>query len=386
MLPRLAITLGDVAGIGPEVTARACADERVRSVCTPIVVGHAGVLRRAVELTGVDLGIDEVDGPDEPSPRVATRGLGPQSPYSVACWNPSGDEAAKVAAGRLDARAGRAAYEWLLAAAGAALEGRVDGIVTAPLNKAALHAAGHRYPGHTEILAEVCGVSRYAMMLHLPPRPGLAESHGLSVAHVTLHTSLASVPRLLTVGSVVERIELLADFLHNLAKPDPRIGVCALNPHAGEEGLFGDEESQIIRPAVERAARELTNGARAGVSVEGPLPADTLFRRAVDGEFDGVVAMYHDQGHIALKLLGFGRAVNVTLGLPIVRTSPSHGTAFDIAWQGVARAEGMIDAIQVAARLAEKCRMTKSEGRKNDECRSPNAEASDPERTPQPMC
>jgi len=182
------------------------------------------------------------------------------------------------------------------------------------------------------------------MMLYLPPGDVVRGPHGLGVAHVTLHTSIANVPGRLSTPTIREKIGLLDGFLRRVGCASPRVGVCALNPHAGEEGLFGDEESRLIAPAV-NAARE------SGLNATGPLPADTLLKRACGGEFDGVVAMYHDQGHIALKLIGFNRAVNVTLGLPIVRTSPSHGTAFDIAGQGIASAEGMIEAIRVAAML-----------------------------------
>ncbi|HUG89409.1 MAG TPA: 4-hydroxythreonine-4-phosphate dehydrogenase PdxA [Planctomycetaceae bacterium] len=366
--PNVAITLGDVAGIGPEVVARACADGRVRGSCRPLVVGHPQILRRAATLAGVRLAVRELDALDALSALEA-------DPGQVACWNPAGDAALAVPPATVDPRAGDAAYRCLLAATQAALAGHVDAIVTAPISKAALHAAGHHYPGHTEILAELCGVQRYAMMLYLPtacegqgtgPRPTSEESantssarvpvpcpshgvssSGLAVAHVTLHTSIASVPGLLTAAGVLEKIELTIAFLERIGCSSPRVGVSALNPHAGEEGLFGDEEPRIIRPAVESARAMYGEAA----FVDGPIPADTLFRRALDGEFDGVVAMYHDQGHIALKLAGLGRAVNVTLGLPIVRTSPSHGTAFDIAWQGVARAEGIVDAIRLAVRL-----------------------------------
>jgi 4-hydroxythreonine-4-phosphate dehydrogenase len=262
---------------------------------------------------------------------------------SIPCWNPVGEEAADVPPGKNDPRAGRAAYEYLYAAAQAALAGRVDAIVTAPLSKAALHMAGLDYPGHTEILAELCGARDFGMMLYLPETG--SQRHGLGVIHVTLHTSIRSVPDLLTTPLILEKMRLIDAFLKTVECVSPRIAVCALNPHAGEEGLFGDEEFRTIAPAVRAAAAE-------GISIVGPLPADTLFKRAVGGEFDGVVAMYHDQGHIALKLAGLDRAVNVTLGLPIVRTSPSHGTAFDIAWKGVARPDGMIEAIRVAQKLA----------------------------------
>ena len=362
--PRIALTLGDVAGIGPEVVARSLADERLRDCCRPVVVGHPEVLRRALALIGSNVAVrevkslDDVDwsaigvaGVESSSPQLGAPALGaaktppPATRNRIECWNPANDDAAAVPVGRIDARAGRAAYDYLVAAARAALRGEIDAITTAPLNKAALHAAGLHYPGHTEILADECGVNAFAMMLYLPPGDPLRGPFGLGVAHVTLHTSIRSVPDLLTTLHIGETILLIEHFLKRVGCQSPRVGVCALNPHAGEEGLFGDEEATLIAPAVEAARR-------AGVIATGPIPADALLRRAVHGEFDGVAAMYHDQGHIALKLIGFERAVNVTLGLPIVRTSPSHGTAFDIAWQGHARAEGFIEAVRTAAMLA----------------------------------
>ena len=333
--PRIALTIGDVAGIGPEVVVRAIADQKLKELCRPVVIGHRIVVERAKQLIGATFDVKEVDSLIE---------INWSSP-SVPCWNPSIGEAEDVPVGRIDARAGRAAYDYLVAATRAALRGEIDAITTAPLNKAALHAAGLNFPGHTEILAHECGVQDFAMMLYLPPGGSLPKGEfGLGVAHVTLHTSIRSVPDLLTIPHIRETIQLVSDFLKRVGCQSPRVGVCALNPHAGEEGLFGDEESTLIAPAVE-AARKL------GINATGPIPADALLRRAVHGEFDGVAAMYHDQGHIALKLIGFERAVNVTLGLPIIRTSPSHGTAFDIAWQGKARAEGFVEAVRTAALL-----------------------------------
>ncbi len=332
--PRIAMTLGDVAGIGPEVVARGLVDERLRESCRPVVIGHPAVIDRARILIGANFNL------------VSVRTLADVdwSSSFVPCWNPSIDDAVDVPIGRIDARAGRAAYDCLVAATGAALRGEIDAMTTAPLNKAALHAAGINFPGHTEILAQECGVREFAMMLYLPPGEPLVGRFGLGVVHVTLHTSIRSVPGLLNVPHIRETIRLVDGFLKRIGCESPRVGVCALNPHAGEEGLFGDEESTSIAPAVE-AARQL------GINAIGPIPADALLRRAVRGEFDGVAAMYHDQGHIALKLIGFERAVNVTLGLPIVRTSPSHGTAFDIAWQGKARADGFLEAVRTAAKL-----------------------------------
>lgn len=333
--PRIAITLGDVAGIGPEVTVQALLDERVRDRIQPLVIGHPAVLTRAADLLNRAATVTEIDSADVDWVGVA----------GIPCWNPAGDESAAVPAGKVDSRAGEAAWQYLLAAIDAAQSEKVDAITTAPLSKAALHAAGHIYPGHTEIIAERCGVREFAMMLYLPAGTAVRAEHGLGVGHVTLHTSVSSVPGLLTPERVLSTIRLVHEFMQGRKQGPPRIGVCALNPHAGEDGLFGDEEQRLIAPAVAQAKEQ-------GIDAVGPLPADTLFHRAADGEFDGVVAMYHDQGHIALKLLAFGTAVNVTLGLPIVRTSPSHGTAFDIAWQGQASAEGMVQALLVAADLA----------------------------------
>lgn len=334
-LPRIALTLGDVAGIGPEIIGRALSDHRLFSYCQPVVVGHPGILRRALELISADLDVVSVD----------SIGQCDWSAKSIPCWNPSIVDLSQVPDGQTDSHAGRAAYEYLVAATHAALNSDIDAITTAPLNKAALHAAGLKFPGHTEILAKECGVDDFAMMLYLPPGETVRGSSGLGVAHVTLHTSIRSVPDLLSSDRIHETIHLVSNFLKRIGCAYPRVGVCALNPHAGEEGIFGDEEATVIEPAVVAAQRE-------GVDAVGPIPADALLRRAVHGEFDGVVAMYHDQGHIALKLVGFERAVNVTLGLPIVRTSPSHGTAYDIAWKGQARTDGFLEAVRIAALLA----------------------------------
>jgi 4-hydroxythreonine-4-phosphate dehydrogenase len=330
--------MGDVAGIGPEVIARGWSDPALHSLCRPLVIGDPDVLRRATELvsgTGSPVVIDQPEVA-EPSPRV------------IPCLAP--DQAIRslrlldVPAGRVDDRAGRAAYDFLRKAIDLALSGRVDAITTLPLNKEALRLAGVEHPGHTEILAERCGVSDHAMMLYLAggdPR----ESSGLGVVHVTLHVALRDVFGLLTEVAVLSKIRLADRSMRPLTGGRrPRVAVSSLNPHAGEHGLFGDEEIRIIGPAVKRARAE-------GTDAEGPFPNDTLYHHALSGAYDAVVAMYHDQGHIALKTAGFRRAVNVTLGLPIVRTSVAHGTAFDIAWQGIADPSSLIEAVRVAARL-----------------------------------
>jgi 4-hydroxythreonine-4-phosphate dehydrogenase len=259
----------------------------------------------------------------------------------------------EVPHGTIDARAGHAAYLTILRAIDDAKKHTVDAVVTAPIHKAALHLAGAHYPGHTEIFAEQCGVSNYAMMLYLGVDSARAggvkppDEYGLAVVHVTLHTAMKTIFEQITVESVHAKIHLADGFMRRLIGRDnhlPRIGVCSLNPHAGEEGLFGDEEIRIIRPAIERAIAE-------GLNACGPQPADTIMLDARDGKYDAIVAMFHDQGHIALKLLGMYRAVNITLGLPIVRTSVAHGTAFDKAWQGIADPGSLIEAVRVAVKL-----------------------------------
>ncbi len=329
--------MGDPAGVGPEVIVRAWQDARVHAGCRPLVVGHPAIMRRAARLVDAAVDVVEISHPEEAAASAAI----------LPCLKAVDDAALETTGGRIDARGGQAAYDALVCAARLALEGRVAAITTAPLNKAALWQAGHEYPGHTELLAELCGVSDFAMMLYLAQDDEVRGPAGLGVIHVTLHNSLKQVFERLSTDGILSKIRLAHTAMLGLKQSTPRIGVCALNPHAGEEGLFGDEEQTIIAPAVEKARAE-------GIDADGPHPADTLMVRARGGEFDGVVAMYHDQGHIALKLLGFHRAVNVTLGLPIVRTSVAHGTAFDLAWRGIAEASSMVEAIRVAGLLAKK--------------------------------
>jgi 4-hydroxythreonine-4-phosphate dehydrogenase len=333
--PLIAITQGDPAGVGPEIIVGTWTETVVHDWCRPLVVGHPEVLRRAVELWRNGLCVKEIESPAEADP----------SPDVIPCIRCGADDAAEVAPGKLDARAGQAAYDAVVAAARLALAGHVDAVTTAPLQKEALHRAGHDYPGHTELLAELCGADDFAMMLYLGPDDTLGSRAGLAVVHVTLHTALRNVFEELTEDAVLTKARLADRFMSRLMDGRPRIGVCALNPHGGEGGLFGDEEQRIIRPAVVQGLAE-------GMVLEGPLPTDTLMVAARDGRFDAVVAIYHDQGHIALKLLGMHRAVNVTLGLPIIRTSVAHGTAFDIAWQRLADTGSMIEALRVASLLA----------------------------------
>lgn len=336
--PLLAITMGDPAGVGPEVIVGAWRNSQIHAATRPFVIGHAEIMRRAARLLRRELEIIAVD----PSASLDETAPGPDT---LTCIHVCSDDVLKVPTGRVDARAGEAAYQAVRLAADWALAKKIDGLVTAPLSKAALHAAGHKYPGHTELLAEICGVHEFAMMLYLPPGEQVRSPHGLGVAHVTLHQSMRSMFDDLTPPAILSKCRLADNVMRRLGVAKPRLAVCALNPHAGEDGLFGDEERTTIAPAVDEARR-------AGIDAAGPFPTDTLMLRARDGEFDAVVAMYHDQGHIALKLLGMHAAVNITLGLPIVRTSVAHGTAFDRAWQGTARTEGMVAAILTAAQLA----------------------------------
>jgi 4-hydroxythreonine-4-phosphate dehydrogenase len=342
--PLLAVTMGDAAGVGPEVIVRAWADPRVHECCRPVVLGHPEILRRAARLVGSQLTVDAIDSVST----ISQLGLDPSTCNRIPCLPVGADDVLDAAPGKIDPRTGLAAYEAVVLATRRALAGQIAGLVTAPISKAALHAAGQLYPGHTELLADLCGVDDFAMMLYLP-KAELPESRaGLGVVHTTLHCALRTVPQQLNPSLIAAKCRLAhAVMKDGFGVESPQIGVCALNPHAGEEDLFGDEETRIIAPAVGLARA-------AGVAAAGPMPADTLMLRARVGEFDAVVAMYHDQGHIALKLLGMHRAVNVTLGLPIVRTSVAHGTAFDRAWQGTAESSGMVAALLAAAELARR--------------------------------
>ncbi len=343
MRPLLAITMGDPTGVGPETIAKAWARESVHSLCRAVVLGHPKIMRRALQLVGSDAEVVVVDRVDQTD----------STPSLMPCLACCADDAVDVPDGRVNAHGGEAAYQCIIRACQLALAGDIDAMVTAPLNKAALAAAGHDYPGHTELLADYCSARNVVMMLYLAPDPASGQQRGLGVAHVTLHVALRTVSGLLSQ----QRILQTANLAHTIARAmlhaegqdrTPQIGVCALNPHAGEGGLFGDEEQRLIRPAVEQ-------GRAAGLDLQGPYPADTLMARAAAGEFDAVVAMYHDQGHIALKLLTMHRAVNITLGLPVIRTSVAHGTAYDRAWQGTAQSESMVAAIEAAAKLVD-CR------------------------------
>lgn len=308
--PRLALTVGDPAGIGPEIVLKALAS----ASCPPaewVVYGPLALL-------------------EERSRRFSLPAAATLAAAAVDV------ETAPVALGKVSAEGGRAAAAAVQAAVADALAGRVAGIVTAPLHKESLRAAGHPWPGHTELLAEAAGVSDVAMLF---------VGGGLRVALLTIHRSLRSVPDAVTRAETERIVRLVHRELPRLGAAQRRIAVCGVNPHAGEHGLFGCEDEEVLRPAVEALRAE-------GLSVTGPLPADTVFVRAVQGEFDAVVAAYHDQGLVPVKLLAFGRAVNVTLGLPFVRTSVDHGTAFDIAALGRADPGSLLAAMALAVELA----------------------------------
>jgi 4-hydroxythreonine-4-phosphate dehydrogenase len=324
--PVIAITMGDPAGVGPEVTVKALARDEVWDCCRPLVVGDAGVLAQAVALVAAPLAPRSI-------PDVREARFDRSAPDVLDLRNV---DPAALQPGQVSATAGRAAVDYVKRAVELARAGQVDGIATGPINKAALQAAGVPYIGHTELLAALTGEERVTTMLATP---------GLRVVHVTRHVPLREVAAHITRERVLETIRLTDAGLRGMSIPRPRLAVAALNPHGGDEGLLGREEIEAIRPAVEAAQAE-------GIEVDGPIPADSVFFRTIRGEFDAVVAMYHDQGHIPIKTHGFERSVTVTLGLPIVRTSVDHGTAFDIAWKGLASEESLVEAIDLAARLA----------------------------------
>jgi 4-hydroxythreonine-4-phosphate dehydrogenase len=318
----VAVTMGDPAGVGPEIVAKALAeqpDERA------VVVGDAAILERAIRLLDLPLDVHVIEDPS-----------GARFDAGAIDVIAATELPADLPFGELDERAGDAAYGYVRRAVELALAGEVHAIATAPLNKEAMHRAGHRYPGHTELLAELCDVQDYAMML---------VTEDLRVVHVSTHVSLREAIERVTPERELTVIRLADRSLRQLGFDTPRVAVAGLNPHAGESGLFGAEDSERIAPAV-RSARE------EGIDASGPWPPDTVFMQARQGRYDVVVVQYHDQGHIPIKLMGFDTGVNVTVGLPFFRTSVDHGTAFDIAGTGQADAASMRAALTLAAELA----------------------------------
>lgn len=324
--PIVAVTMGDGAGVGPEIVVEAVVSPDVLAVCRPVVIGDLGRLRQAAAIRGVEATFNVVadvadaayeDGVID----VVDLGLLPED----LPW------------GRLSPVAGDAAFQYIRVACEAAMAGKVQAICTAPLNKEALHAGGHVFPGHTEMLAQLMGIDEVSMMLSTPK---------LKVIHVTTHVGLIDAVRRIEPGLVERTIRRGNEALVRAGNPQPKIGVAAINPHAGENGLFGNgEEAEKIAPGVEAARAD-------GIDAVGPLPADTLFFLAGRGDYDLVVAMYHDQGHGPVKVLGIEAGVNITVGLPVIRTSVDHGTAFDIAGTGKADVASMIEALRQAAELA----------------------------------
>ena len=323
--PVLAVTMGDPAGIGPEVVLKALAHADVSVRCRPLVVGDRRILERAAGWLGQTVAIDGVAAPDR----------GAYEPGRITLLDLENASPEQCSAGQVSATAGAAAVDYVFRACDLAMAGEVDAVVTAPLNKAAMHLAGYDFAGHTELLTERTGAAKVSMLLIGP---------NLRIVHVSTHVALQEAIARVTPQRVEEVIQLAHDACRALGIAHPRIAVAGLNPHASEGGLFGEEEARRIEPAI-RAAR-----AR-GLDVSDPQPPDTVFLRATRGAYDIVVAQYHDQGHIPMKLLAFDSGVNVSFGLPIIRTSVDHGTAFDIAGQGIASESSMLAAIDVAVQM-----------------------------------
>jgi 4-phospho-D-threonate 3-dehydrogenase / 4-phospho-D-erythronate 3-dehydrogenase len=325
-LPLLALTMGDPAGTGPELITRALAQPEVRALCRPLVVGDAAVLAQALRFTGERLRI-------VPCASVAEADF---SPGVLAVLDQGLVDLSRLELGKVSAMAGHAATLYVKKAAALALAGEVDAIVTCALNKEAMNLAGHLYDGHTGLLAELCAAPKATMML---------AAGKLRVSHVSTHVPLRVAVERVRTPRILEVLELTHAAIQRLGVARPRLAVAGLNPHAGENGLFGDEEQRHITPAIEEARAR-------GLDVTGPYPGDTIFFRAAQGEFDGTVAMFHDQGHVAAKMLGIWLGVNVTLGLPIIRTSVEHGTNFDLAGTGRSDPRSLLEAIKLAAIMA----------------------------------
>lgn len=340
--PVLGLTMGDPAGIGPEICLSALRDPAARARCVPVLFGDVSVLRR-VNKSGFGSpakakgsGGATRDGDCRVVTLAEFAGLDKVAePLIVDC---AALEATGLEPGKISAACGRAAYVYIERAIAAALARKIDGVVTAPIHKEAFHLAGVKFPGHTEVFTALTGAKRSCMMLYSSP---------LTVSMVTTHIGYRDVPGNISADRILNVIELTAEAMRRILRREPRLGVCGLNPHAGEHGLFGQrEEENYVGPAVRRARDR-------GINAEGPLVPDAAFTANVRRQFDAIVTLYHDQGHIPFKLLAFDTGVNVTLGLPIIRTSVDHGTAFDIAWQGKASSQSLISAVGVAADMAQ---------------------------------
>ncbi len=338
MKPILAITMGDPAGIGPEITVRALNHRETYEQCRPIVTGDAAIIRQAVQLLGYDLQVNAVNNVADARFQYGTIDV-----YDLQCVDLSTFEFGKV-----QPQCGNAAFQYIKKAIELAMAGEVDGTVTAPLNKEALNLAGHHYDGHTEIYATFTHTKKYAMML---------ADENIRVIHVSTHVPLRKACDLVKKERIIEVTELIHDACLQFGIEHPRIGIAGLNPHSSENGMFGWEEAQEIIPAVEELKTR-------GFDVDGPVPPDSIFAKAKCGKYDGCVAMYHDQGHIPLKVCAFNwnketgkmesaKGVNITLGLPIIRVSVDHGTAFDVAGKGIASEDAMMLSIDYATRMAK---------------------------------
>lgn len=338
MQPILAITMGDPAGIGPEIVVKALTIKETYEKCRPIVTGDAKVMEWAAKQLGADVKINAIANVGEAKFEYGTIDV-----YDLKCIDMDTFEPGKVAP-----QCGNAAFVSIIKAIELAMAGEVDGTVTAPLNKEALNLAGHHFDGHTEIYAHFTGTKKYAMLL---------ADEFLRVIHVSTHVSLREACDRVKKARIIEVTELISDACNQFGIKEPRIGIAGLNPHASDGGLFGWEEEKEILPAVEELRAR-------GFNVDGPVPPDTLFAKARCGKYDGCVAMYHDQGHIPFKVVGFNwnketgkmdsaQGVNITLGLPIIRVSVDHGTAFDVAGKGIASPSAMLLSIDYATRMAE---------------------------------
>lgn len=325
-LPVVAITMGDPCGIGPEVVTKALAQGQVRALCTPLVIGNTKVLRQAISVSAVSLRVHEANHPADINPGHET----------VSILDPHNLNYEDITVGQVSPAAGKASMEWAELAARLCMGAGVRAMATAPVNKEAASAAGYEQIGHMELLQSLTGAEQVATML---------MSRGLRVVHLTTHRSVRRACDAVTRENVLAKIRLTDEYFKKWGFDHPRIGVAALNPHASDGGLLGDEEATAIGPAV--------NDARAdGIDATGPVPADTVFNQAIDGRYDAALCMYHDQGHIPVKVYGFEESVSVNLGLPLIRTSVDHGTAFDIAGRGIAQEISMVEAIKLAAMLA----------------------------------
>ncbi len=336
--PIIAITMGDPASIGPEIAVKALLTERLYEICRPLIIGDTGVFFDIVKRLGLNATINSIK-----DIRNARFVFGKPDVFDL-----QNVDMEQLRFGEISAMAGNASFEAVKKAIELALAGDVDATVTGPINKKSINEAGHHFAGHTEIYAHYTGTKKYAMLL---------VEHNMKVIHVSTHVSLRQACDLVKKDRIIEVIELLQDGLISLGEKNLKIGVAGLNPHAGDSGLFGTEDDLEIFPAVQEALKS-------GYDVEGPVPADTLFSKASTGYYGGVVAMYHDQGHIPFKLTGFKwnaekqqmdsvKGVNITMGLPIIRTSVDHGTAFEIAGKGVASSDAMILAIESAVQLSK---------------------------------